>query len=171
MRRIFLSASVIALLGCCCFVPTLFAQDIDDGGHGIALEIGPAAEWALRERPNFGASVTCEVTAIPNWLELEFGFSALATSNDPELEAELLFEKPFQLSDKVEFMLEVGPSLSRELESNSVTSLNLEFAIGIFFWPQSNLGWYVESGWSDTPKSGRQSMSAGVGVLVPIGGD
>jgi len=145
---------------------------VDDNESGIALEIGPVAEWSLaRERPNFGASLTCEVTPIPNWLELEFGFSALGTSGDPELEAEFLLEKPFRISDNAEFMLEIGPSLSHEFEASNGTTLNLEFDAGLFFWPQKNLGWYLESGWSDTPKNGRQSLSGGVGVLIPLGGD
>jgi hypothetical protein len=151
------------------------AQEKDDDGDDAnepptQLEIGPEFEVPFHgEHPGYGGSITIQVTPIPNWLEFEFGVGALASSGNTELEAEFMFEKPFQITSTIEFMIEVGPGVSRSTEADEGgTLLNIETETGFFIWPNKNLGWYASMGWSDALKNGAQSISADAGVLIPV---
>jgi hypothetical protein len=46
-----------------------------------------------------------ESRLIKDWLEIEAGVSMLFSSGRSEWDADLLFKKPFALSDKLEFMV------------------------------------------------------------------
>jgi hypothetical protein len=142
----------------------------EEGGadHAFILEIGTAGEWPLAgERPNFGGTIAGEVEPIENWLELEFGFTTLATAGHTELSADLLFKKPFRFSPTVEFMVGAGPSLSRPLKgAEQGNSWSTEFALDWMFWPTKNFGWYIEPTWSVNPRNGQQSAAVSIGILI-----
>jgi Bacterial SH3 domain len=144
------------------------AGDREEGEHSFILEIGTAGEWPLgSERPNFGGTIAGEVEPIENWLELEFGFTTLATAGHTEISGDLLFKKPFRLSPTVEFMVGAGPSLSRTLSGpDQGNSWSVEFALDWMFWPTKNLGWYIEPTWSVNPKNGQQSAAVSIGILI-----
>jgi hypothetical protein len=136
--------------------------------HSFILEIGAAGEWPLGgERPNFGGTIAGEVEPIENWLELEFGFTTLATAGHAELSGDLLFKKPFRLSPTVEFMAGLGPSFSRTLNGlERGDAWSVEFALDWMFWPTKNLGWFIEPTWSVNPRNGQQSAAVSVGILI-----
>ena len=136
--------------------------------HSFVLEIGAAGEWPLNnERPNFGGTIAGEVEPIENWLELELGFTTLATAGHTELSGDLLFKKPFRLSPTAEFMVGLGPSLSRALNGlERGDSWSVEFALDWMFWPTRNLGWFIEPTWSVNPRNGQQSAAVSVGILI-----
>jgi hypothetical protein len=136
--------------------------------HSFILEIGAAGEWPLNgERPNFGGTIAGEVEPIENWLELEFGFTTLATAGHTELSGDLLFKKPFRLSPTAEFMAGLGPSFSRTLNGlERGDSWNVEFALDWMFWPTRNLGWFIEPTWSVNPRNGQQSAAVSIGILI-----
>jgi hypothetical protein len=136
--------------------------------HRFILEIGGAGEWPLNgERPNFGGTIAGEVEPIENWLELEFGFTTLATAGHTELSGDLLFKKPFRLSPSAEFMVGLGPSFSRSLNGpERGNSWSVEFALDWMFWPTKNLGWFIEPTWSVNPRNGQQSAAVSVGILI-----
>jgi len=136
--------------------------------HGFILEIGAAGEWPLDgERANFGGTIAGEIEPIENWLELEFGFTTLATAGHSEISGDLLFKKPFRLSPTVEFMAGAGPSLSRTLNGpDQGNSWSVEFALDWMFWPTENLGWYIEPTWSVNPRNGQQSAAVSIGILI-----
>jgi len=142
----------------------------EEGGtdHAFILEIGTAGEWPfVGERPNFGGTIAGEVEPIENWLELEFGFTTLATAGHTELSADLLFKKPFRFSRMVEFMVGAGPSFSRTLSgAEQGDSWSAEFALDWMFWPTENLGWYIEPTWSVNPRNGQQSAAVSIGILI-----
>jgi hypothetical protein len=144
------------------------AQGDRDVDHKLVLEIGPAGEWPLGGGPsNFGSTIAVEVTPIENWLELEFGMTALGTAGRSELSADLLFKKPFRLSPTVEFMIGAGPSLSRTVNGpERSTQLSAEFALDFMFWPTKHVGWFVEPTWSIAPRTGEQSIGVSVGILI-----
>ncbi len=154
---------------------TTHAQERDDDGDDInepptQIEIGPETEVPLTaEHSGYGGSINIQLTPIPDWLEFELGVGALASSGNTELEAEFMFEKPFQISSTAEFMIEVGPSVSRSGGGDEAgTLLNIQTETGFFIWPNKNIGWYASVGWSDAPKNGAQSISADAGILIPV---
>jgi hypothetical protein len=142
----------------------------ESGGHSLVLEIGPAAEWPLHgERPNYGGTIAVEKEVIENWLELELGITALGTSGQRELSADLLFKKPFRLSPAVEFMVGAGPSITRTLTGpDKGTSAAVQFVIDFMFWSSKNVGWYVEPAMSITPETGKKSLGVTGGLVIGL---
>jgi hypothetical protein len=77
------------------------------------LEIGGAGERSFPGgETSFGPSVAIEFNVIKNWLEIEAGISRLSSGRNSEWSTDLLFKKPFTLSEKVEFMFGIGPAWS-----------------------------------------------------------
>jgi hypothetical protein len=144
------------------------ADELRDREHSFVLEIGPAAEWPLNgERNNYGGTVAIEKEVIENWLELEFGVTALGTSGRKELSMDLLFKKPFHISPTFEFMIGAGPSIARTVNGpERKTSKSAEFVLDFMFWPHQNIGWYVEPSWTITPATGDKSLGMTGGLLV-----
>jgi hypothetical protein len=136
--------------------------------HSFILEIGTAGEWPLNgERPNFGGTIAGEIEPIENWLELEFGFTTLAIAGHTELSGDLLFKKPFRISPAAEFMVGLGPSLSRTINGlERGDSWSVEFALDWMFWPTKNVGWFIEPTWSVNPRNGQQSAAVSIGILI-----
>jgi hypothetical protein len=53
-----------------------------------------------------------EFTPIKDWLEIEAGVAPMFSHGRAEWDTDLIFKKPFTLSDKVEFMIGAGPQLT-----------------------------------------------------------
>jgi hypothetical protein len=161
--------AVLAAAGACLAfgAPNAWAQERD---HWLVLEIGPAGEWPLKgEKNNFGGSFAIESTLIENWLEIEFGLTALSTSGRSEWSGDLLLKKPFRISPEFEFMVGAGPSIGKTLNGpDRDTDVSATFALDFMFWPTKNLGWFVEPTWSINPKNGHQAIGASAGILIGI---
>ena len=75
------------------------------------VAIGPGWEWSLPNQAMLvGPSASVEFNLIKDWLELEIGGGTLFRKGQPECEADVLFKKPFTLSESAELMLGAGPS-------------------------------------------------------------
>jgi hypothetical protein len=141
----------------------------DDHEHALVLKMGPAGEWPTHELANFGGTFAVEKSIIENWLEIEAGLTVLGTTGQTELSGDIIFKKPFRISPKFEFMVGIGPSISRPLNGeNQSTTVSAAFTLDFMFWPTPNLGWYLEPTWTVNPKNGQQSFAASVGLLVGI---
>jgi hypothetical protein len=74
------------------------------------VAIGAAGEWGLREGgSSFGPAASVEVSAVKEWLEIEAGVGPFFGGGHTQWATDLLFKKPFALSDAVEFEFGVGP--------------------------------------------------------------
>jgi hypothetical protein len=132
------------------------------------VELGAAGDWGLPGPSDFGPSVAVEFTPIKDWLEIEGGVAPMFRSGRTEWDADLLFKKPFTLSDKVEFMVGVGPQWTF---SSGGTKVAAEFALDFMFWPTSDrkYGWFLEPTYSYSFNRGHeQSLGATVGLLIAI---
>ena len=112
------------------------------------LELGGAASRSLREQQSsFGPGVAVELTPIENWLELEAGVTPLFRAHSTEWSIDVLFKKPWTLSETKEFMLGIGPegihSNAFGVKTNSVA---VEAAPDFMFWSSKKhrFGWYLE---------------------------
>ncbi|MGA2838875.1 MAG: hypothetical protein ABSG18_01660 [Steroidobacteraceae bacterium] len=144
------------------------AQDHAEDDHAVVLEAGAAGERNIKgaTAANFGPALSLEVTPIEEWLEIEFGVSALGTSGHTELSSDLVFKKPFRLSSTAEFMIGLGPSVSRTLSApDKGTSHGIEVVLDFMFWQHQNTGWYLEPSWSRNAGSGAQSIGLTSGLL------
>jgi hypothetical protein len=121
---------------------------------------------------SFGPDLAVEVTPIENWLELEAGTSGLFRPHSAEWDTDLLFKKPWTLSEKVEFMFGVGPEWINTRASGVMTnSLGGEVALDFMFWPTSKhrFGWYLEPGYEYNFAPGHErSIGVSGGFLIGL---
>jgi hypothetical protein len=133
------------------------------------LEIGGSGNWSLSDPSSFGPTVAIEFTPIENWLEIEVGTGPMFGKGIREWETDILFKKPFTLSDNVEFMIGAGPQWGNSF--NGSTNAGVEVAADFMFWPTPDrkLGWFLEPSYSFSFIGGReQSLGVSVGLLIPI---
>jgi hypothetical protein len=133
------------------------------------VEIGGAGDWGLSGRSSFGPSAAVEFTPIRNWLEIEVGAAPLFGNGHVELDTDVLFKKPFSLSDKVEFMVGAGPEWTYTI--NGSGKIGAEVALDFMFWPgpERKYGWFVEPSYSHSFSNGHeQSLGMSVGLLIAI---
>lgn len=141
--------------------------------EAAVLELGAAAGQSLSgSGSSFGPTVAAEVTPIENWLELEAGVTPLFSRNSTEWDVDLLFKKPWTLSNKTEFMFGAGPEWIHTNESNTVTnSVGAEGVLDFMFWPSGKhkFGWYLEPGYDYSFGRGHeQSVGISGGLLIVI---
>ena len=132
------------------------------------LEIGGAGEWSLQNGgASVGPSIAVEVEPIKEWLELEAGFSPLLQKgSSPEWSTDLLFKKPFTLSNTVEFMIGAGPEWTYT-DGAAKSARNSGWTP--WAWPERKLGWFSEPTYSYSFSKGHEQAAAiSVGLLIPI---
>jgi hypothetical protein len=135
------------------------------------VEIGTAGEWDLPNgASSFGPTLSVETTLIKEWLEVEAGVSALHGHGQTEWGSDLIFKKPFTLSDKVEFMIGIGPEWTYTTGGEG-TKVSAEVAAEFMIWPTKdrNFGWFVEPTYSYALTSDHQkSVGIAAGLMIPI---
>jgi hypothetical protein len=118
-----------------------FAQSPEKEPPAV-LEIGGATDRSLTEsQSSFGPTVAVEFTPIENWLELEAGITPLFRRHSTEWSVDLLFKKPWTLSDTKEVMFGIGPEW---IHSNSygarMNSVGGEMFLTLCLGPRKNIG-------------------------------
>jgi hypothetical protein len=163
------TALIVPLLLC---FGNAFTQEVENEPAAV-IELGAAANRSLTEGvSSFGPTVALELTPIENWLELEAGVTPLFASHSTEWGIDLLFKKPWTLSNKREFMLGVGPEwIHTSAYGVKTSSLAVEVAPDFMFWRSANhrFGWYLEPTYEY--KFGRrheQSLGVSGGLLIAI---
>lgn len=146
------------------------AARAEDKEPTAVIELGAAGEWALpgSGASSFGPAFAVEFTPVRNWLEIEVGGGPMFHDGRSEWDADLLFKKPFTLSDKLEFMVGVGPQWT---VSRQGTQIGAEFALDFMFWPTADrrYGWFVEPAYGYSSGAGhQQSLGATIGLLIAI---
>jgi hypothetical protein len=162
----------ILLISLCLWSGNAFAQT-DDKEPIAVVELGGAANRSLTEgQSSFGPTVAVEATPIENWLELEAGVTPLFHRHSTEWSTDLLFKKPWTLSDKVEFMLGAGPEwIHTNASGIKMSSLAAEVAPDFMFWPSKKhrLGWYFEPSYEYKFGTGHEhSLGITGGLLIGI---
>lgn len=153
-------------------IGSAFAQPADDEPAAV-VELGGAAAWDLKGAgSSFGPDLAVEVTPIENWLEIEAGVTPLFSRGSTEWDADLLFKKPWTLSEKVEFMFGVGPEwIHSRAFGVTANSLGGEVVLDFMFWPSAKhrLGWYLEPGYEYNFARGHErSIGISGGLLIAI---
>jgi hypothetical protein len=152
----------------------VYAQPADSDPEPAAiLELGGAAAWNLPGgASSFGADAAIEFTPIENWLEIEAGTTPLFTRHSTEWDTDLLFKKPWTLSEKVEFMFGVGPEWIHVHAHGAIgNSVAGEAVLDFMFWPwaKRRFGWYLEPSYDHGfGHSHEQSLGITAGLLIAI---
>ena len=143
-------------------------------GKAIAeLELGVAGDWDTTGGTlSVGPSLGIEVTPIKDWLEIETSVSPMFGSGRTEWETELVFKKPYNLSDKVEMMPGLGPVwLYKTGHGETGSSMGAVALVDFQIWPSAErkFSWFVEPSYSfDFGREHERSLGVTVGVLIPI---
>lgn len=161
-------ASLILCLG------SPFAQSGDTERESVAIvELGGATAWDLKGGgSSSGPDLAVEVTPIENLLELEAGTTPLFRPHSTEWDTDLLFKKPWTLSEKAEFMAGFGPEwVHASAYGVTTSSLGVEVVLDFMFWPTSkhSFGWYLEPGYDyDFARGHDRSVGISSGLLISI---
>jgi hypothetical protein len=122
---------------------------------------------------SFGPDLAVEFTPIENWLEIETGITPLFTDHSTEWDVDLLFKKPWTLSEKAEFMFGVGPAWVHTRDNGVTTnSVSGEAVLDFMFWPsrgKHKFGWFLEPGYEYSFGRGHEkSVGISGGLLITI---
>jgi hypothetical protein len=162
-RAVFVAVSVVALTAM-----QAPAEEKEKAPLAI-VEIGGSGNWTLSGDSSFGPTVGVEFEPIKNWLEIEIGTGPMFGNGIREWDTDILFKKPFTLSDKLEFFVGAGPQWGNAIGGS--TKAGVEFALDFFFWPTPDrkFGWFLEPSYSYTFVGGHeQSLGVNVGLFIPI---
>ncbi len=134
------------------------------------IEIGASGEWGPSS--SFGPSAAIEYTVVKDWLEIEAELSPLFSKGQTEWGTELVFKKPFSLSENVEVIFGVGPEWLHKTGSGEHTDSIGGLAVLDFqFWPlpDRKFGWFLEPSYGyDFDRGHEQSLGVTLGLLIPI---
>jgi hypothetical protein len=142
----------------------------NEAEHALEIEWGVAGERNVGGGGSlYGMALSGEVTAVEDWLEVELGAAALGPSGRRERSVELLFKKPFRLSESFEVMIGVGPFISRNSGASAPASAHgVEAALDFMFWTSRDLGWFLEPSWSRTARTGERTIGVTLGVVFGL---
>src|SRR5262249_12146349 len=97
------------------------------------LGFGLAGDWGVPGgKFSRGPSAAIEFNVIKDWLEIELGTARLFRRGHTEWESEIVFRKPFDLSDTVEMMIGLGPKWN--YHKGEGTRIGTTFALDFMFW-------------------------------------
>ena len=166
-RRFLLPSTLLA-----CFCGA-FGQSADKEPTAV-LELGGSASWSITAGgTSLGPAAAIEVTPVENWLELEAGVTPLFAAHSTELDVDLLFKKPWELSRKAEFMAGLGPEwIHVRQHGTSSNSVGGEAVLDFMYWPshKHRYGWYVEPGFEFNFAHGHEKstgISGGLLIAIP----
>jgi hypothetical protein len=163
---------MLASLMLCLASPCAQSGDKEPESAAI-VEFGGAGAWNLKGGgSSFGPDLAVEVTPIENWLELEAGTTPLFQPHSAEWDTDLLFKKPWTLSEKVEMMAGFGPEwIHTSAYGMTANSLGVEAVLDFMFWPTSRrrFGWYLEPSYDyDFARGHDRSLGMSAGLLIAI---
>ena len=134
------------------------------------LAIGPEGEWGFPGSSfSIGPSASVEFSVIKNWLEIEIGGGTMFRRGQKEWEADVLFKKPFTLSNTVELMVGAGPSWSYATGETGKTGTTFVLDFMFWPWPERKFGWFFEPTYTYSfSKDHETSLAVSVGLLIAI---
>ena len=80
--------------------------------------------------PHFGAGIFGEISAVPNWLEIELAIKALATADGALIPIDVLFKIPFHLTNTIHPFIGLGPTLVIVAAGDIAVHFGLAVAVG-----------------------------------------
>jgi len=143
----------------------------------VTIKLGGSFERSVSDYTNSGGpTAALETGLLHDALEMELGTTALLKDGHTTWKTGLIFKKPFEVTENVEFELGAGPlwfhrGYNLEDEEAQKDSAGVEGVAELVFWPgeHRSLGVYVETGYSyDFGKGHEKAAGAGAGVLVPL---
>ena len=148
------------------------AQSVEKEPAAVIEVAGAAARSFTEGQSSFGPTVALELTPIEGRLELEAGVTPLFRRHSTEWSTDLLFKKPWTLSEKREFMLGIGPEwIHTNAYGVKTDSVGAEAVPDLMFWRsrKHRFGWYLEPSYEYKFGPGNEhSLGITGGLLIGI---
>jgi len=98
---------------------------------------------------------------IEHWLEIETGVAPRFEKGESEVEFELIFKKPFELSESLEFLIGAGPVWVHQAEESPKDSIAAEAIVELVYLPREDhkVGFFVEPSYSYNFGGGHERQS------------
>jgi hypothetical protein len=139
----------------------------------VVMELGGGGEWDVRGGGGaYGPNLALEFEVIEHWLEIETGVAPRFERGESEVEFELIFKKPFELSESLEFLIGAGPVWVHHSEESPKDSIVGEAIVELVYWPRQDhkVGFFVEPSYSYNFGEGHEK-TVGVTAGLHIGVD
>jgi hypothetical protein len=156
---IFIAAMATAIAAFC--RPTL----AEEKEPTAVVAIGGQTEWGLPGASSFGPTASVEFTPIKDWLEIEIGAATLFRRGATEFESDLIFKKPFTISDTLEFMVGADPAWSYTRDEGTKWGATFALDFMTWPWPERKFGWFVEPAYTIS-QGNEKSLAVSVGLLA-----
>jgi hypothetical protein len=156
---------IIAIAAAVASLPV--AASAEEKEPTAVVAIGGTTEWGLPGPTSFGPSASVEFTTIRNWLEIEIGAATLFRRGVTEFETDVIFKKPFTLTDTVELMVGAGPAWSYTRDEGVKWGATFALDLMVWPWPERKFGWFVEPAYTIN-QDNEKSLSVSVGLLIAI---
>jgi hypothetical protein len=135
----------------------------------VVFEMGGAGGWGLK-RGDFssGPDIGFEYTVIERWLEVEVTTTPAFSKGQVEFDTDFVFKKPFELTDRLEFLIGAGPLWLHKPEGDSVAAEAIvEFVYEA--WPERHTAIFVEPSYAyDFGKGHEQPVGVTAGLHIGI---
>jgi len=141
----------------------------EDKEPSLVFEMGGAGGWGLFQgASSFGPEIALEYTVIEHSLEIEIGTSPQFSRGQMEFDTDLVFKKPFELTDRLEFLIGAGPLWLHKPDADSVAGEAIaEFVYSP--WPDRHVALFIEPDYSyDFGKGHEQSFGVTAGLHIGI---
>jgi len=153
----------------------LFASkaQAEDKEPYLFFEMGGAGEWGLQHGgSSAGPAVAVEYTVIEHWLEAEAAVTPRFSNGQTEIGTDLVFKKPFNLSDSLEFLIGAGPEWVHKANGEKpADSVAGEAVVQFVYspWPERHVGFFAQPSYSyDFGKGHDQSLGVSAGLRIGI---
>jgi hypothetical protein len=148
-----------------------WAGEKDEKEPSIILEMGGSGEWGLQRgsMPGFGPEIGFEYDM--HWLEIEAATSPKVSHGQAEIGTDFLLKKPFEISERWEFLIGGGPEWVHKTSESPKDSLAAEAALEFVYAPfdNENIRVYAEPTYSyDFGKGHEQSLGFTAGLLIKL---
>ena len=113
----------------------------------VVVELAGGGEWDVHGGAGaYGPNLALEFEVIEHWLEIETGVAPRFERGESEVEFELIFKKPFDLSKSLEMVFGAGPVWVHRANENPRDSIAGEVSVTFVYWPREEhkLGYFVE---------------------------
>jgi hypothetical protein len=107
----------------------------------VVVELAGGGEWDVHGGAGaYGPNLALEFEVIERWLEIETGVAPRFERGESEVEFELIFKKPFELSKSLEFLIGAGPVWVHHAEESPKDSIAGEAIVELVYWPWEDFG-------------------------------
>ncbi len=137
------------------------------------IELGGAAGYSLKGGgASGGPDIALEVGVVPKWLEIEVGVTSLAGRDGTEWDTDFVFKKPFDLTDKLELAIGVGPQWAHTTGAARADAIVAEGLVELAYWPhpRHDIGLFVEPSYDYSFGRGHEQsigLTGGLCIGVP----